>query len=170
VRIALRRAGGDDGAQVAGLYLRARAAASAAGAIPPAVHDARQIREWIDGRVITELDCWLAETESGALVGMLVLDDDWIDQLYVEPERTGQGVGATLIAAAKRERPGGLRLWTFAANLGARRFYLRHGFREVARTDGAGNEEQAPDIQYEWIDRTTSSSGRDACVPLVDDA
>jgi hypothetical protein len=33
---------------------------------------------------------------------------------------------------------------------GAQRFYLRHGFVEVERTDGAGNEEHAPDIQYGW--------------------
>jgi hypothetical protein len=43
-----------------------------------------------------------------------------------------------------------LQLWTFVSNLGAQRFYLRHGFVEVERTDGAANEEHAPDILYEW--------------------
>jgi ribosomal protein S18 acetylase RimI-like enzyme len=51
---------------------------------------------------------------------------------------------------AKRERPEGLRLWTFASNEAAQRFYLRHGFREVERTDGSDNEERAPAVLYAW--------------------
>jgi ribosomal protein S18 acetylase RimI-like enzyme len=68
--------------------------------------------------------------------------------LYVRPDLTGRGIGATLIRLAKRERPAGLRLLTFASNEGAQRFYLRHGFREVRRTDGTENEEGAADIEY----------------------
>lgn len=56
---------------------------------------------------------------------MMVLDGDWVDQQ-------------------------GLRLWTFVSNQGAQRFYQRHGFQEAERTDGARNEEGAPDIQYQW--------------------
>jgi ribosomal protein S18 acetylase RimI-like enzyme len=82
---------------------------------------------------------------------MLVLESGWIDQLYVDPGLTGVGIGAELIAVAKRERPGGLRLWTFVTNGDAQRFYRRHGFQEVQRTDGSDNEEGAPDIQYEWL-------------------
>jgi GNAT superfamily N-acetyltransferase len=132
------------------LYLRARKAAAKAGTIPPPVHPDRDVQEWIAQRVIAALDCWVAETSAGALVGLLVLDRNWLEQLYVDPDLTGHGVGGMLIALAKRERPDGLRLWTFVSNLGAQRFYLRHGFIEVERTDGARNEEHAPDIQYEW--------------------
>jgi len=32
----------------------------------------------------------------------------------------------------------------------AQRFYLRHGFRETARTDGASTDEKLPDIHYVW--------------------
>ena len=84
-----------------------------------------------------------------AVVGMLVLDADWVDQLYVEPELTGHGIGSELIAVAKRERPHGLRLWTFESNLAAQRFYERHGFDARDRTANA-NEEGAPDILYVW--------------------
>jgi GNAT superfamily N-acetyltransferase len=84
---------------------------------------------------------------------MLVLDDDCIEQLYVDPDLTGAGIGAQLLAVAKRERPRGLQLWTFVSNEGAQRFYLRHDFREMERTDGAGNEERAPDIRYAWLPR-----------------
>jgi hypothetical protein len=30
------------------------------------------------------------------------------------------------------------------------RFYHRHGFREIVRTDGSHNEEHEPDIQMKW--------------------
>ena len=150
VQLSVRSAWAPDVEAVAILYMRARKAAAAAGTIPPPVHDDRDTARWIAQRVIAALDCWVAETSSGALAGLLVLDRNWLDQLYVDPDLTGQGVGGTLLALAKRERPDGLRLWTFVSNLGAQRFYLRHGFLEVERTDGSRNEEHAPDIQYAW--------------------
>jgi ribosomal protein S18 acetylase RimI-like enzyme len=100
--------------------------------------------------VIPKLELWLAECPDRKVVGMLVLDDEWIDQLYVDPDLTGDGIGAQLLEIAKRERPGHLRLWTFVSNTGAQRFYERNGFKEVERTDGTRNEERAPDIQYAW--------------------
>jgi GNAT superfamily N-acetyltransferase len=150
MRTIIRRATSADATATAELYLRARRAGSATGAIPPVVHDDKGVRGWVAQVVIPTLECWVAEDESGTLVGMLVLEDDWIDQLYVDPDLTGAGIGAELVAVAKRERPGGLRLWTFVSNAGAQRFYLRHGFHEVGRTDGSRNEEGVPDILYAW--------------------
>ncbi len=60
------------------------------------------------------------------------------------------GAGSLLLAKAKAELPRGFSLWTFQANLGARRFYERHGLAEARRTNGAANEEGLPDILYEW--------------------
>jgi GNAT superfamily N-acetyltransferase len=151
VDVTIRRANSLDADAVAELYLRARRAGAVAGAIPPLVHADDQVGNWIAQIVIPKLDCWVAERGSGDLVGMLVLNTHWIDQLYVDPDLTRAGIGARLISVAKRERPEGLRLWTFVTNEGAQRFYLRHGFREVARTDGRQNEEGAPDIQYAWM-------------------
>ena len=93
---------------------------------------------------------WIAEDASGGLAGILVLDGPWVDQLYVEPTLTGRGIGTALLNLAKRERRDGLRLWTFASNPGAQRFYERHGFVATHRTDGRDNEERAPDILYVW--------------------
>lgn len=93
----------------------------------------------------------MAESPAGRLLGILVLDGGWIDQLYVDPAHTGRGVGGVLLETAKRERPGGLHLWTFVSNLRAQRFYERHGFVAVQHTDGSANEEHAPDIQYAWF-------------------
>jgi GNAT superfamily N-acetyltransferase len=150
MRVMIRRATSSDAVPAADLYLRARRDGSAAGTIPPLAHDDDDVRRWVAGRVIPKLECWLAETASGTIVGMLVLDADWIAQLYVDPDRTRAGIGAELLALAKRERPEGLRLWTFVSNGDAQRFYLRHGFKEVERTDGSGNEEHAPAIGYAW--------------------
>ena len=44
----------------------------------------------------------------------------------------------------------GLSLWTFQVNGAARRFYERHGFTEVERTDGSHNDEHEPDVRYVW--------------------
>jgi ribosomal protein S18 acetylase RimI-like enzyme len=148
--LAMRRAATADAQSTTELYCHARRAAAETGRIPPPVHPDDEVATWITHVVIPELECWLAQTSSERVVGMLVLKGDWIDQLYVDPDLTGRGIGAELLDLAKRERPHGLRLWTFVSNEGAQRFYERHGFREVERTDGSRNEERAPDIQYVW--------------------
>jgi GNAT superfamily N-acetyltransferase len=122
-----------------------------AGTIPPLAHSDADVSAWMSSVVTRSRELWLAESEDGRLLGLLVLDDDWVDQLYIEPGSTGRGIGGQLLDVAKRERPSGLRLWTFVSNHGAQRFYERHGFVEVERTDGAENEERAPDIQYAYI-------------------
>jgi GNAT superfamily N-acetyltransferase len=144
---AIRRGGADDARAAADLYLRARAAALRSGSIPAGVHDDDDVRGYFAAHIVQDCELWLAE-EDGVLAGILVLDGDMIDHLYVEPERTGRGIGSALLAVAERERPEGLRLWTFQSNAGAQRFYERHGFVAVRRTDGRGNEERAPDVLY----------------------
>jgi GNAT superfamily N-acetyltransferase len=146
VGLTIRRGGPRDARAAADLWLRAREAAIPA--IPPPVHDADDVRDHFASHVVADCELWLAEDERGELEGILVLDGDWVDQLYVDPRRTGRGIGSSLLDAAKRERPHGLRLWTFQSNAGAQRFYLRHGFVEADRTDGRDNEERAPDILY----------------------
>lgn len=108
------------------------------------------MREWISFVVIPEREVWVAEDGAGQPLAVLVLDDDWIDQLYVAPGHTGGGLGSRLVELAKSRRPAGLQLWTFASNAGAQRFYLRHGFTVAETTDGSGNEERAPDIRFVW--------------------
>ena len=146
----IRRAASGDADPASALYLRARRAAAGTGSIPPPAHSDDEVSGWFRHVVIPHLECWLAQRPGGELVGILALEDDWIDQLYVDPNLTGRGIGLELLEVAKRERPDGLRLWTFVSNDSARRFYERHGFVEVERTDGARNEERAPDVQYAW--------------------
>ncbi|MFI5896935.1 GNAT family N-acetyltransferase [Actinoplanes sp. NPDC051513] len=145
---ASRRAGPEDALAVADVLIRSRRAA--VGAVPPAVHSDAEVREWISAVVIPEREVWLMEDADGRPLAVLVLDDGWVDQLYVDPAVTGRGLGSRLIDLAKSRRPAGLQLWTFASNTGAQRFYLRHGFSVAETTDGSGNEEKAPDIRFVW--------------------
>jgi GNAT superfamily N-acetyltransferase len=92
---------------------------------------------------------WVA-LDDGRIVAVLTLDGDDLDQLYVDPDAAGQGIGSTLVELAKDLRPGGLALWTFQSNTRAQAFYRRRGFAEVRRTDGASNEERAPDVRMVW--------------------
>jgi GNAT superfamily N-acetyltransferase len=146
--VGVRRATETDSRAAADLWLRARKAA--VGTIPPPVHDDDDVRAWFAAHIVWDTEPWLAEDRDGQLVGILVLDGRWLDQLYVEPTMTGLGIGSQLVDLAKRARPDGLQLWTFASNMGAQRFYERHGFVAVRRTDGRENEERAPDIMYVW--------------------
>jgi GNAT superfamily N-acetyltransferase len=142
----MRHARANEVGDVAYVWLRARAAAIPA--IPAPVHSDEQVRSWFERVVLPDREVWVAAVD-GAIVGVLVLDGEWLDQLYVEPGWSGRGVGSELLAVAKRQRPAGLRLWTFEANVRARRFYERHGFVATGSTDG-DNEEGAPDVRYEW--------------------
>ncbi|MEU7901572.1 GNAT family N-acetyltransferase [Actinoplanes sp. NPDC049118] len=143
-----RRAGPGDAPAVADLLIRARRAA--ADAIPPSVHPDAEVREWVATVVLAEREVWLLDGAGGEPLAVLVLDGGWVDQLYVAPGLTGRGLGSRLIELAKSRRPAGLQLWTFAANTGAQRFYLRHGFAVAEATDGSGNEEKAPDVRFVW--------------------
>ncbi|GAB3846727.1 GNAT family N-acetyltransferase [Dactylosporangium cerinum] len=146
--VVVRRAVIADARPVADVLIRSRRAAG--DAIPAAVHPDAEIREWVRTVVIPGREVWLAEDADGRALGVLVLDGDWVDQLYVEADVTGMGLGSRLIQLAKSRRPAGLQLWTFATNTAAQRFYLRHGFTVVETTDGSGNEEKAPDIRFAW--------------------
>jgi GNAT superfamily N-acetyltransferase len=94
-------------------------------------------------------EVWVAEVDE-TVTGVLVLNGNWIEQLYVDPDWTNQGLGTALVERAKAERPAALDLWTFKSNRGAQRFYQRHGFRAVGGTNG-DNEEGEPDIHYRWV-------------------
>lgn len=147
--VTIRRARAADSDGVADVWLRSREAS--VPAIPPPVHSDAEVREWFRRVVLPTREVWVARS-GGEIVALLVMDGDWVDQLYVAPGFTGHGIGSQLVETAKAARPGGLQLWTFQSNASARRFYERHGFtaREVTAGD---NEEGAPDVRYVWDGR-----------------
>jgi putative acetyltransferase len=71
----------------------------------------------------------LAEKD-GALAGFVTVDPGtlYLDQMVVSPQAWGEGVGAALIAEAKRRSPRGLDLLVNMDNARAIRFYEKHGF------------------------------------------
>lgn len=142
----VRRAVDSDAAAVAEVWLR-----SFAAALPGVrrVHTDDQVRCWFREVVVPGQQAWVATVE-GSAVGMMVLDEIELDQLYLDPAWQGQGIGSRLVDLAKQHRPAGLTLWTFQVNESARRFYERHGFVAAERTDGHRNEEREPDIRYVW--------------------
>lgn len=83
----------------------------------------------------------------GKTVGFAATSNEWLEQLYLDPEWTGQGIGSLLLRHVT-ETMTHVKLHCFEANSGARRFYERHGFSAVSLGDGSGNEEGLPDIVY----------------------
>lgn len=141
-----RRARDSDAADVADVWLR-----SFTTALPTVrrAHDDDAIRAWFSHVVVPRYETWVALAE-GSVVGLLVLDGEELEQLYLDPSWRGRGVGDRFVDLAKQRRPDGLGLWTFQVNGPAQRFYERHGFVAVERTDGLRNEEREPDVRYFW--------------------
>ncbi len=145
--VLIRPAGADDAPAMADVHVDCRQAN--VGSMPPMVHSRETTRRWMRGRLEGDSSGWVAERD-GRVVGYLVITGDWVDDLFLAPDETGQGIGAALLDLAKTQRSHGLCLWVFETNHGARRFYRRHGFIELEATDGSGNAEHAPDVRMAW--------------------
>ncbi|MGN6253082.1 MAG: GNAT family N-acetyltransferase [Marmoricola sp.] len=146
----LRPATTQDLPDVAELFLATRAAA--VPAMPPVARPAEQVRAFVRSWDLSrpgEREVWLAADDLGP-AGFAVLKGDWLDALYVAPERQGTGVGSALLDLVRAQRPRGFGLWVFASNAPARAFYRRHGLLELEHTDGSDNEEGAPDVHVVW--------------------
>jgi ribosomal protein S18 acetylase RimI-like enzyme len=147
---ALRRAQPADAPAIAALLIASRRAH-----LPyaPIAHPDDDVQRWVAGVLLPTRDVTVALAGDGSLAGVLATATvdgiGWIEQLYLAPELVGRGLGTTLLRQALAALPRPVRLHTFQANAGARRFYERHGFRVIAAGDGSGNEEGCPDLLYE---------------------
>jgi GNAT superfamily N-acetyltransferase len=113
----------------------------------PQLHTVDEAIAWMGREILPTHDVWVAES-AGGVAGYIACTEGWIGQLYVRPDRQGQGVGAALLAHVLADGAP-RRLWTFQQNERARRFYEARGFKLVRLTDGGGNEEKTPDALYE---------------------
>ncbi|XXM74480.1 GNAT family N-acetyltransferase [Lysinibacillus sphaericus] len=84
----------------------------------------------------------------GLVAGMMAYNESEINQLYIHTGYQGAGIGKALLDRAKEKSSGRLTLYTFEINKKAQRFYERNGFRVIGR--GCENEENLPDLLYEW--------------------
>ena len=151
----VRRAVADDARHAARVFLRSRRFATPT---IPEVHDLDDVTGWIGGRIAAD-EVWVADLD-GVVVAEMILGSTsvdgpgvglrWLDHLYLDPAWMGRGLGDSLLALARNRAHDGLQLWTHEVNWAAQRFYERHGFEGVERTDGSGNEERMPDIRYVW--------------------
>ncbi len=144
--LTFRRATVDDAPEVATVYIASRRGAAA---YLPTVGTDAEIRAFVIHQMVPERETWVAE-DDGAMVAVLVLHGDEVDQFYVAPGQQRRGVGDAMLAHAKRLRPAGLRLWAFQRNAPARSFYEARGFIATKFTDGATNMEREADVLYEW--------------------
>jgi RimJ/RimL family protein N-acetyltransferase len=148
----LRKATAADAPAVATVLIESRLALMP---FAPSAHSDEDLHGWVAHTLIPQGGVTVA-TLQGAIVGVLatqVRDPiGWIDQLMVDPLHVQRGIGRALLQHALQQLqtdPGtAVQLYTFQANQAARRFYEAQGFRAVAFTDGADNEERCPDVLY----------------------
>ncbi|HVU21272.1 MAG TPA: GNAT family N-acetyltransferase [Rhizomicrobium sp.] len=112
----------------------------------PKIHSDEEDRAFVGGLIATK-DVWVALWDDH-IAGMMCLNGEWLEQLYVHPDHQSRSVGYALFYTAKLERPKGFQFWTFQANKRARRFYEKLGCEPVKFTDGRNNEEHTPDVRY----------------------
>ena len=76
-----------------------------------------------------------------------------LGQLYTDPDRTGQGIGAVLmdwaIDEARTRGCDAIQLSVWSENHGAQRFYQRHGFTKIADIDFWVGNHRDDELLYE---------------------
>ncbi|MDG4876685.1 GNAT family N-acetyltransferase [Mesorhizobium sp. WSM4935] len=112
----------------------------------PVLHTPEEDLFFIRDILLPNQQVTVAEND-GRIVGFVAVNGDWVEQLYLDPAWSGQGIGSRLLAQAIAGMSL-VKLHCFQANTGARRFYERHGFRAEAFGDGSTNEEGLPDVLY----------------------
>ncbi|MES2583486.1 MAG: GNAT family N-acetyltransferase [Pseudomonadota bacterium] len=144
----LRAAKPDDASAIADVYLASRTTFLA---YAPLAHSDAEVRQWIRAQLLPAASVTVADI-GGEVAGFVATNSDgpllWIDQLYVRPDAVNLGLGGRLLGYALAGVTQAVRLYTFQANAGARRFYERHGFKPLEFTDGQSNEERCPDVLY----------------------
>lgn len=154
-KLLLRKASIADADGITNVYLTSR---KKLVAFAPLVHTDESIHQWICKDLLPNEQVIVAE-ENKIIIGMMSLTKHGgigrIRQLYILPSAVGRGIGSSMIKMAKSILGSPIQLYTFQENMGARRFYERHGFVAIEFNDGSDNEENCPAVLYEW--KTTQS-------------
>ena len=111
------------------------------------LHTPQEDQWFYENCIFPQCEVWAAYSPD--MAGIIAFKQGWIEQLYILPELQGQGIGSTLLRQAQQTFPH-LQLWTFQRNMQAQKFYEKHGFIAIDKTDGSGNEEKEPDMLFEW--------------------
>jgi putative acetyltransferase len=103
-----------------------------------------EVRAWYAGK-FPEWDWGEVAEDATHVVGFIATTGTHIDQLFVDPDFQKCGIGTALLTSALRGIPAAT-LNVFEQNVSARRFYERHGFREIDRVFNAA--EKAIELTY----------------------
>ena len=86
--------------------------------------------------------------EDGQPVGIVSVQGNLIENLYVLPTQQNRGYGTRLLKFAMAQCDGAPALWILNNNEGARRLYIRHGFQETGKCKPLG--ENLWEIELGW--------------------
>ncbi len=126
-------------------------AATAGPGHPPDARTPQEVRTWCLHLLDRpERELWVALRDEVPL-GFVLLEGEWVNLLFVHPDRQARGVGAALMDLVKTMRPRGFGLRVYQANERARRFYRKHGLVELEHTDGTSYHDAEPDLQMAWL-------------------
>jgi GNAT superfamily N-acetyltransferase len=154
MKATLRPATASDASRVASLLIDTR---SAFMPYAPSAHAEAEVRDWVASHLLPTGGVTVAVVD-GRVMGTMATERNgqvsWITQMAVDPSWVGQGIGSLLLGHAVRTLAPPLRLYTFQANVGARKFVsamasspsnsrMAKPTRSVARTFCSSCEPQA---------------------------
>ncbi len=111
-------------------------------------HSVVEHRQFLLEVLCKRADLTVAQQEK-VIVGFMAQAGENIEQLYLHVNHQSQGIGSQFMDLAKSASPARLHLYTFQRNLKARRFYKKHGFREI--NYGYINMEGLADVEMEYL-------------------
>ncbi len=124
-----------------------RAAGALIPGFDPSLHTEQETCDFYRG-VFARGPIW-GVFDGDILAGHLALEPGWIEHLYVEPARHGEGIGRSLVALAQREQDD-LQLFTYQANVRARRLYEAAGFIAEEYGFDPEHDDRVPNVRYRW--------------------
>jgi GNAT superfamily N-acetyltransferase len=98
--------------------------------------------------ILTQNKVFVVESDHRP-IAFMAMKDQFIDQLYVHPDRQKMGLGKALLEYARSLSPEHVWLYTLQINTNARAFYEKNGF--VPEKFGISPPpESEPDVEYHW--------------------
>ena len=105
-------------------------------------------RDYFQKQIVKNNQIWVVESQNYP-VGFMAMNNDFVDQLYIDPNHQRRGIGRSLLNLARERSPDHVWLYTLQVNTSAREFYEKNGF--VAEKFGISPPpESEPDVEYHW--------------------
>jgi ribosomal protein S18 acetylase RimI-like enzyme len=91
----------------------------------------------------------IVATDSGNVIGYMVLSNNRIKSLFISPNYQGGGVGSRLIKYAQQSANQYLELSVLSNNQPAIEFYKKHGFAIIEKSDKTYFDVNKLDMQFD---------------------